>query len=297
MNDIALVKYYDKLIPFYKTKNYKAALGVILEAEKNLPQFSEHIGYWKCCILSVSGEIEDAISLFEQFVNNGVWWPISSINSEPDFENIRNNPKFIVVLDRINILAKEKQLKSQQQYFFFPKNKTKASIVNIHWKDDTVDHYRKYFDSIYEKLDSSCLYIQSSQVVSSIGFGWDDKEKAIHEIEDNAKTYLDNCRLICGTSQGAKIAFILSQKYKKNYLGIIPAFSEQIFTQSNEFAKVKYRFIVGSEDYYTRYTNELVQLLEKQKCDIQLVVMKDVGHYFPYDFEEYYRIIAEGILT
>jgi len=297
MNDSTLMEYYNKLIPFYKIKNYDAALRLVTEAETKLPHYFEHISYWRCCILSASGKVEDAISLFNKLIDEGIWWPISSINSEPDFDNLRNTPDFVSIVDRIDVLAKEKQLRSKPQLFFFPKTRNKVSIVNIHWKDDTVAHYRKYFDTIYEKTNCSCLYVQSSQVTSSIGFGWDNQEKALFEIEETAKQFLENCKLICGTSQGARIAFLLSQKYKKNYLGVIPAFSEKTVSQFNNFEDVKYRFIVGDSDYYTRFTNELVRLLEKSKVDIQLVVMKDMEHYFPANFGEYYQKAIEGTLT
>lgn len=278
----------------YSQGRIEDALTIALNAEQAYPHERETTLYWKACLYSLLRDTKEAIHVLQSALNEGIWWSRKILESEPDFDHIRNEPEYKAITDAMETLyaqacttAKAICIKDDQ------KDGTKK-VLNLHWRNDNVDHYRHYFP---QSQKVSMIYVQSSQVASSKGFCWDNKEKAFHDIEDVLGKELEDISVFSGTSQGAVIALQLALHYKTSYVGIMPALKDSAIVNEITGDKNKYRFLVGERDVFYSVCEETNEKLKGKNMDSELISLGDIGHYFPEEFERYYRSVIDELFA
>jgi len=285
-------------IPFEQTKcvlrnayskgRIEDALTIALNAEQAYPHERETTLYWKACLYSLLGNTSKAMHALQSALNEGIWWSRKTLESESDFDHLRNEPEYNAIADAMETIYAQVCTTAKAICIRDGQKEGTKKLLNLHWRNDNVEHYRRYFPQFQ---NVSMIYVQSSQVASSKGFCWDNKEKAVHDIEEVLGKELEDISVFSGTSQGAVIALRLALHYKKSYVGIMPALKDTAIVNEITDERSKYRFLVGERDDFYPACKETNERLKEKNIDSVFISLGDVGHYFPEDFEKYYQSV------
>lgn len=289
MNAYDLYSFFTAIENAYTDGQLNSALEIAEKAYIELPENKDDTLYWKACLYAINNKHNEALQCFEEALSNNIWWAPNTLDFEQDLKSLHKNVQF---LNYVNIMKKEyekKQAQSTPLRVDFLNSNALDYIVNLHWKNDSISNYRKFFDGIYIKHAINCIYIQSSQVASSVGYCWDDKEKGIREIEALLSSSINNVDTFCGTSQGGVIALMLSIKYSKNYIGVMPVIRDLAIIDQIQNSKAKYRFIIGKKDNHYQSIKEIDKILNQKGLDSKFIDMGSIGHTFPKNFQDYYE--------
>lgn len=92
--------YYLKAVCFYQIKSYPEALINFQYAYKRdqSKELKDEVAYNIACLYSILDDVEQSISWLKIPLNNDINRWFSKIADEKDFDNIRNDPKFIEFL-------------------------------------------------------------------------------------------------------------------------------------------------------------------------------------------------------
>ncbi len=278
----------------YSKGMIETALTIALNAEQAYPHERDTVLYWKACLYSLLDNKQEAIQALQRALQEGVWWSKKILESESDFDHIRNEPEYRMIADAMEEIY-TRACNAAKPICIRDKHKEgMQKVLNLHWRNDNVEHYRRYFP---QSQNVAMIYVQSSQVASSKGYCWDNKEKAINDIASVLGSELEDITVFAGTSQGAVIALRLALQYKKNYVGIMPALKDSSIENEIADKKSKYRFLAGERDGFYPVCKETNEKLKEKNIDSELISMGDVGHYFPEDFERYYQVVIDDLFA
>ncbi len=191
----------------YSKGRIEDALTIALNAEQVYPHERETALYWKACLYSLLGNTQEAIHALQCALNEGIWWSKKILESESDFDHLRNEPEYNAIADAMETLYTQACTTAKVICIRDGQKEGTKKLLNLHWRNDNIEHYRRYFPQFQ---NISMIYVQSSQVASSKGFCWDNKEKAVHDIEEVLGKELEDISVFSGTSQGAVIALRLA---------------------------------------------------------------------------------------
>lgn len=287
MSKEKIERHFNKMLMEVKIGNIPAAIEIVQHIVEHYPSNLDDSLYWSACLYSLNGDLNKVIECFDKAISKGIWWSTDIINKESDFDNVRNSSFFIEVNKKMQILQ-SKTINNISSYHVIVKNNlTDQFVINLHWKNDKVDNYRKHFDEIYEKSNTNAIYIQSSEIESSKGYSWNSYGRACEDIERELDGFEGKIITISGTSQGGRIALKYAIDNGYDFVGIMPAI---ITTEIDINPKISYSFIIGDQDYFYKNVVALHTKLLSLGISSKLVIMESVGHYFPENFEVYYKM-------
>jgi hypothetical protein len=76
-----------------KNGKYAAALELVEKNEPDFPEQAARTTFWKMCLLSLEGRLDDALSTFRQGLEDGMWWHESQF-IDTDLDPLRDLPEF-----------------------------------------------------------------------------------------------------------------------------------------------------------------------------------------------------------
>lgn len=166
-------------------------------------------------------------------------------------------------------------------------------VVNLHWKDDTLDKYMPYFEPAYQTLGIEGLFLQSSQRESAKGYCWNDEAQGRLEVlslleAENlyAKGQVSKrIKAISGTSQGGRLALQVAMEFGIDYIGVMPAIRDSEVAINTA---IQYVFLIGDRDYFYDSVLKLHQNILEAGGQSRLIKIPNTGHYFGPDFTGYY---------
>ena len=83
----------DNLMNLYAGGTYADALELVEKNEPNFPDKSARTTFWKMCLLSLEGHLDEALSTFRQGLDDGLWWAESQF-IDTDLDPLRDLPEF-----------------------------------------------------------------------------------------------------------------------------------------------------------------------------------------------------------
>jgi hypothetical protein len=273
-------QFFEELIEAIQKGQLDEAIVIAEKGYTDFPNEKEDTLYWKACLYAGVGRVEDAVACFKEACTLGIWWSHETIYSEPDLKSLYSNQEFLsltIAMAELEELQKESATVLTQYSGRLDKD---CFSVHLHWKNDTIDHYQTYYTGIYEALDQKCLFIQSSQPDSSRGYCWDDEERSIKEITTCLARDFRSVSAFCGSSQGGRIALKLAVAHGVNYYGIMPAIRNLEILESPIPKYIKFRWLIGSRDFFLNQVQALHEKLLQLGYDSRLEVVEGVGHYF-----------------
>ena len=280
------------LMAAYDAGDHARALDIAQAAALAYPDEAHTTCYWRACLLSRLSRPEEALSTLARAFEEGHFWSASSLEEEDDLEALRAFPAFLALARRMDEALKDAQSKARCLTLHSPVPRPRATIINLHWKGDTVHRYRSHFDETCNNLGSTTHYIQSSQMVSSAGFCWDNPDLARQEVDREVEVLGVQDPIFCGASQGGRIAYEQAHRRGTDYLGVMPAFRSPPDDSGDFLLSGRTAFIIGDRDSFYEPIRGFADYLAAAGRPVSLIVMPGVGHWFPPDFGAY---LAESL--
>ena len=97
--------------------------------------------YWKACVLSDQGKVDEALAILARALENGIWWHPHLLAHDPDFKPLQESEAFKKIIK----LCQEKLEKNKDgirvQLFEYGSPEAKTAIFSLHWRDSNVEAF------------------------------------------------------------------------------------------------------------------------------------------------------------
>src|SRR2546428_2968869 len=98
--------YRRDVMRLYQEKKYLDALNAAIDASKRFPEDKPKTTFWIACLESRLGNLERAVHVLRESVQQGVWWPVETL-LDSDLDPIRTRSEFSLILAECQRLKHE----------------------------------------------------------------------------------------------------------------------------------------------------------------------------------------------
>jgi predicted esterase len=303
-----------RVLQLHGEKRYQQALDLIEISSKEFPDRSWYVYYWRACFHSLLENYDAAIDDLEHSMENGGFWSKEFLlKYESDFEKLRNDVRFLSIVERSEQLRLRAQASSKTDLVVVApgestlKETKKALplIMVLHGRASNVKETESYWNPLSESFLVGIP--QSSQVYRKDGFSWDDyalaQKEIIESLEKLSQSYsIDKERIILGGfSQGAGIAIRLALTGDlkcRGFIAVCPALRgwDPLPALVSADRSIRGWFYTGGNDYSRDGTETLCEQLKEREFSCKLEILEGAGHDYPSDFHLRLRDAAHFIL-
>jgi predicted esterase len=298
--------YARDLFDSYQRGEYARALEIALDAEKKFPKRPWDTIFWIACLNSLLGRKDEAINQLAEGLRRGVWWGPKMLQRETDFDNIRNEPGFLDIVQRCEAKFSEANRNSRPECQIchpakFSPDSEIPLFMTLHWRYDNTEDFRAYWEKPVLQRNYLLAVPQSSQIAGSNKYCWDDADAARNEIRAHLQQMAKSYRIdwtqsiIAGACQGARLALEMALEdiphRMHRVLMVLPALADvdSLMVQMENCPSRRLRgyIITGSRDQYIEQTRKLFAETERLKIPFDMEIIEGLGHAFPEDFDFY----------
>jgi len=298
-NNMSLRELTDKMMSLYTDRRYSDALEFVEQNAEHFPQELTRTTFWKMCLLSLCGRVDDVMSIFQQGLDEGLWWAESQFR-DTDLDTVRDLPEF----KRLMAISQKKYEEARRhierdQAILLPDAPVSGKyplFLAVHGRNGNKDSHMEYWD-VARRKGWLVLLVQSTQPLSSSAYCWDDPEQGLADIlfyaEKISKEYsIDTQRVVtAGFSQGSGMSIYSAMSGKINargFIGVGTFFAEpnSLIPNAKQANSLRGYFITGEKDYSLERAREIQRILKENNIQFGEEVYSDLGHEFPPDFEK-----------
>jgi len=211
----------------YREKDYAAALDLATEQSPNFPEQFHLLYYWRVCMAARTNQINLALQLLDELINNGFWYVETLLRKSPSLLPLQGIPEFEQRIER------SRQLQSEERSRLYPLLILRSTghcsagqepcplLIALHANASTA---QQSVDCWQAAASAGWLVAipQSTQAVWKGAYVWDDREVMEQELLRHfhalTKQYSVDLQrvVIAGHSLGGELAIWLAIK------GILP---------------------------------------------------------------------------
>ncbi len=244
------------------------------------------------------------ISFYEKGHEKGYMFPFY-LDADPWKTLMNSNEKFRKMVERNNELLSAANAKSEAEFKIvkpegFSKSEKYPLFIVLHGWGGGLDHLQKNWKSSLLDKGYIVVFIQSSQLVGTGSYGWNDVKRARADIVKclkHVKTEypVDENRIILGGfSQGGKTAIGAAVADTIPNLGFIvlapgggiPSELPEAELQQAVKSGKKGVIITGSKDHNLAEQKKAAEILKTAGFNFKFEIAEKVSHWFPLDFSE-----------
>jgi predicted esterase len=294
-----------QIFELYHLGKYRAALTLADKATARFPGKDDRTTYWKACLYSRLGELDEALKLLNEATRRGLWWSEDALKLETDLDSVRGKPEFKIFIaecERLKHVA-DRTAKPELTVLTpadYSSRKALPLLIALHPRGEDFEDFVRLWRHALSK-DVIVAFPRSSQLLTSHSRCWDDlarSEKEVAEMYSQlTRSYkLDKEKMILsGFSQGATLAIYLALKGNirvRGFIAVAPA-SSVIPSHSEEFASfvkaaekpgLKGWLLVGDKDRFFERVSTLLSNMRANGLRSEYVVEHGLGHAYPDDF-------------
>lgn len=285
----------DELFRLYPQGKYAEALESIEQQADRFPEQSARITFWRMCLLSLSGRVDDTISVFRQGLDAGLWWR-NDVFNDPDLNAVRDLPEFQRLIAESQKKNEEARTQIERDYAFLvpdePPSGKYPLLIALHGRNGNRHSNLTEWETARQK-GWLVLSPQSTQALFPGSYCWDDPAQGIADLlfyqdQISQKYRIDFQRMIiAGFSQGSGTAIYTALKGNLPVRGFIGIGTW--WTDPSEFAfekkDVRGYFITGEKDHTLDCAREIQDTLRRHGVQFLEEIHPELGHEFPPDFE------------
>jgi predicted esterase len=176
-----------RVMELYREQNYAEALDLLTAEGPRYPGHETDVSYMRSCLAARTGDYGLAVEILEQALEQGTWFGEMLLRRSPSWQPLQGRPDF----ERVAAACLERQHAEQagrppaRYSALIPEGGTPPyrSIVALHGNGENP---RKALDGWRAVTGDGWLLaaIESSQIIQSDGYVWDDTEVALREIRE-----------------------------------------------------------------------------------------------------------------
>lgn len=281
-----------QLISFVTKGNLTESQRLISEMKDEFKMKLDQISFWQACLYMFKDEKESALNELQTTLEQGYWWNPDTLRNEPDLSSLKNDKRFIKIIESCEGILKEKRENVKAVVQRYGNSVSDTVVIIFHWRGSNIKDFSEYWlnEEIQEKYH--LVFIQSSQVFGYNSYCWDDLNTAKRDILPFLNEFSGKKIILAGASQGALIAIDLTlddlDKGIQGFFSVVPAIKgDKAFEQrllNKEIRNKKGFILTGTKDSYYENTVKLASKLNEEGITTELTVKKELGHFFPNDF-------------
>jgi len=176
-----------RVMGLYREQNYADAFDLLTAEGPRHPGHEIDVSYMRSCLAARKGDYAVAVEILEQALEQGSWFGEMLLRQSPSWQPLQGRPDF----ERVAAACLERQHAEQagrppaHYSALIPEGGAPPykSFVALHGNGENP---RKALDGWRAVTDEGWLLaaIESSQIVQSDGFVWDDTQVALREIRE-----------------------------------------------------------------------------------------------------------------
>ena len=302
MSDPAMKQFEQEFYRLYGEGAYAAAYDLATREMGRFPAWAQSSYYnWRMCAACLMGQPDLALKLFEQALAAGHWYDEAGLREDPDLAALQGRPEF----ERLVAISLERREQARagarpELRVFEPHGARPPYplLLALHGNHsnlaDSAERWRSAADAGWLVAAP-----QSSQVMGTGTFGWNDREWAVREVgqhyEDLRERYpIDPGRVVvAGFSMGGGLAawlalsgalpargFVGVNAYLADPRGLVPPLEARGGRGSRAFLIASQR-----DEACYKIAQQLAELLPAHGVACRLELHPDLGHDFPPEFE------------
>ncbi|MDF2531083.1 MAG: hypothetical protein K0Q65_664 [Clostridia bacterium] len=269
--------------------------------EKSIEQYPENAASMNLdlalCYLG-TGNIEKCLEILNKALEKGIWYP------KVYFDKYKENEQFKEIFEQWDRIS-EADIRNAKPYWKictpagYMSGRRYPLFVAIHGWGEDVDMFESYWHS-YKLSEIYILALpQSSQIMGTSKYAWNDNEKSHKELALMYQQILSNYSvdtdtiLVGGFSQGATLAIDLTfnQEYMpvKGFVALNPDTPKEFLEEKIIAAKdkgIKGYIITGDKDQSYQQQKDMMDAFHRLGFRCQMDVIEGWGHWFPEDLSE-----------
>jgi predicted esterase len=289
-------------LELYQDGEYEQAFKLINLRAGEFPERASTLIFWKICMAALMGEIESALRLFAEALDQGYWWPEQMLRGDPDLATLQNLPEFEQLLAVSEARYQAALAISNPAMLKFLPAQTPAKrmplLIVLHGHNGTGAETAEYWKAL---TDQGWLVAvaQSSQPLGAQTYTWANHSVAEEEIRKHFSDLseihpIDPQRIVlAGFSQGGGLAirlcltgaipacsFIAVAPYLRDAAGL----AEQLAAHGKK--DLRGYLITGAEDPHQEMFGQIEDLLHACEVSYQREEHPGLGHDYPPDWEQ-----------
>lgn len=263
--------------------DYEAALQAIEEHQASTEDELVDLAYWRMCLLSRLGSLEEACSVFASSLDRGFWWS-EDVLLDPDLDNLRSMPKWAPLVNASVGQAAYARGVRRDPIDLKPSNQVRTTLVLLHGR---AERPQLMIDRCASGSDhhTRLLALHGPEPYASNRFGWPTDNCETVVIHQIAAAGGVTTPILVGFSQGAGLAGWMAWSGRIPARGVIlvaPALNIRgVPIPSAALAPVPTYLLVGTDDWVLDDTRRAAQGLEASGASVRLEERKGLGHEWP----------------
>ena len=285
----------NQIVTLYHQDRKEEALRLIEQHQDAFPEQAARLTFWRMCFLSLTGRVDETLSVFRQGLDAGLWWHKELFN-DPDLNAVRDLPEFQRLMAVSQEKYEERQGTIERDFAILlpelPSSHKYPLLITLHGRNGN-----KESDLVQWELARQrgwlVLLAQSTQPVFQGAYHWDNPTRGVEDLlfyyeQVSQKYEIDQQRMIiAGFSQGSGMAIYTARKWHlpvRGFIGIGTWWADAS-ELVGENQNVRGYFITGEKDHTLDRAREIQDVLRKNHVPFGEEVHADLGHEFPPDFE------------
>jgi predicted esterase len=284
------------LMQLYSAGDFAAALALVQKNEADFPEQAERTMFWKMCLLSMDGRLDEALSTFRQSLDDGMWWAERQF-VDTDLDPLRELPEFKELVAR-SMQAWEQGRKHVEREHILVLTDAPAPyplLIVLHGRNGDKETALECWEFAKE-MGWAILSAQSTQPLFPGSYCWDDPVTGMQDIqfylEKTLKAHpVDPDKiLVGGFSQGSGMALYAALSGAMPVRGFIVGATwwqdvDSLAALAAKTKDVKGYFVSGGKDYTLERAREIQAMLKEHNIPFEEEFHPNLGHEFPEDFE------------
>ena len=295
----AFDKLRSEMMGLYEAGDYTTARELIQTSEQDFPEMSARIMFWKMCLLSLEGHLDDALFTFRSGLDKGLWWAEAQFN-DTDLDPIRDLPEFKKMVVKSVQRWEQERTKIEPEHVLLlpdvPRSDTYPLLIALHGRSGNKESNLEYWEVAKHK-GWAILSPQSTQPLFPGSYCWDDPLAGVQDIlfhlENALNAYeIDRERIVIGGfSQGSGMAIyaaLHSEALINGFIGVGTWWADldSIKTLAVPPMSLRCYFITGERDYSLERAKEIQSVQKTNGIPCKEEIHPELGHEFPADFEK-----------
>jgi predicted esterase len=292
----------------YEAGKYAAALELVEKKGPSFPDKSARTIFWKMCLLSLEGRLEQALSTFQQGLDDGLWWAESQF-IDTDLDPLRDLPEFKELVSE-SVQAWElgrRQIKREHLLLLpdAPIAHPYPLLIVLHGRNGDKESNLERWD-VARRLGWAILSAQSTQPLYPGSYCWDDPLAGLQDLlfyleHTMGTNEIDRERiLIGGFSQGSGMAIYAALSGNLPVRGFIVGATwwhdvESLAELAVGAKNVRGYFVNGEKDHTLFRAREIQNVLKQHSIPFIEEFHPGLEHEFPADFEKSFTRSLEFI--